>query len=137
MRHALLTLRPAGYARSMVPAGDPGSFLTLEPGADVFASDGERVGAVEHVLRDEMTAIFDGIVIDIRTGPGGLRFVDAPDVGAITDGAVTLTIAAADVDALPNPEPNPAVMENHGVEDSESPLQHKLSRAWDIISGRG
>jgi hypothetical protein len=27
------------------------------------------------------------------------------------------------------------VMENHGIEDSESALRRKLHRAWDLISG--
>lgn len=116
---------------------EPASYLTLEPGADVISSDGERVGAVEHVLRDEETDIFDGLVIDFRVSPGGLRFVDAPDVGEIREGAVTLTVAAAEVERLPKPSANPAVMEHHGVEDSEGKLEHKLRRAWEIVSGRG
>lgn len=115
----------------------PGSYLTLEKGADVESSDGERVGAVEHVLRDESADIFDGLVIDTQTGPGGLRFVDAPQVEDIRDGCVVLALPASEIDALPKPDANPAVMESHGAEDSESPLEHKLRRAWEIVSGRG
>jgi uncharacterized protein YrrD len=118
-------------------SGEPGSYLTLERGADVVTEDGERVGAVQHVLRDESTDIFDGIVIDIRLGPGGLRFVDAPQVAEIRDDAVVLTVRSEDIEGLPQPGPSPAVMEHHGVEDSESPLEHKLRRAWEIVSGRG
>jgi hypothetical protein len=115
----------------------PASYLTLDRGAEVISSDGERVGTVEHVLRDEATDIFDGIVIDVRRGPGGLHFVDAPDVGEVTEGSVTIAVAAADVENLPKPSANPAVMEHHGIEDSEGRLEHKLRRAWEIISGRG
>jgi PRC-barrel domain len=61
-------------------SGEPASYLTLEEGTDVLSADGERVGAVEHVLRDEGTGIFDGIVIDVRLAPGGLHFVDSPQV---------------------------------------------------------
>jgi uncharacterized protein YrrD len=120
-----------------VASGEPASYLTLEAGTDVVSADGDRVGAVEHVLRDEPTDIFDGIVIDVRTGPGGLRFVDAPQVAEIRDDAVVLTVPSAEIDSLPKPQRNPAVMEHHGEEDSESPLEHKLHRAWEIISGRG
>lgn len=120
-----------------VAAGDPTSYWALESGTDVMSSDGERVGVVEHVLIDEATGIFDGIVIDIRLGPGGLHFVDAPEVATLREGAVVLAVTTADVERLPKPTPNPTVMEVHGVEDSESQLQHKLRRAWDIISGRG
>jgi hypothetical protein len=118
-------------------ADEPASFLTLEPGADVISSDGERIGAVQHVLRDDATGIFDGLVVDVRLGPGGLRFVDAPEVGDITEHGVVVSVAAAEVDRLPEPSANPAVMEHHGVEDSEGKLEHKLRRAWEIVSGRG
>lgn len=103
----------------------------------MISADGDRVGVVEHVLRDEGTGIFDGIIIDVRLGPGGLHFVDAPEVAEIRENAVVLTVPSAEIDRLPEPGPSPAVMEHHGVEDSESPLRHKLGRAWEIVSGRG
>ena len=118
-------------------AGDPVSYLTLKSGTEVISADGDRVGVVEHVLGDEETDIFDGIVIDVKLGPGGLHFVDAPQVASLQENQVVLAVSTADVGRLPKPEPNPAVMEHHGVEDSESPLEHKLRRAWEIISGRG
>jgi hypothetical protein len=118
-------------------AGEPTSVLTLEKGTDVLSSDGERIGAVEHVLYDEDTDIFDGIVIDTRAGPGGWRFADAPQVAEIRDDAVILTVSAAEAEQLPDPEPGPAVVEHRGVEDVETPLEHKLRRAWEIISGKG
>ena len=116
---------------------EPASYLTLERGAEVISADGERVGTVEHVLRDEQTDIFDGLVIDVRLGPGGLHFVDAPEVREITEDSVTIAVPAAEVENLPKPSANPAVMEHHGAEDSEGTLEHKLRRAWEIVSGRG
>ena len=64
-------------------SGESASYLTLEAGAPVISADGERIGTVEHVLRDDATDIFDGIIIDMRLGPGGLHFVDAPEVAEI------------------------------------------------------
>lgn len=118
-------------------SGEPGSYLTLEAGMRVVSADGEQIGAVEHVLRDEATDIFDGLVIDTRLGPGGLHFVDAPQVAEIGSEGVVLSISAAEAERLPRPSPSPAVMEVHGAEDSESTLEHKLHRAWEIVSGRG
>jgi len=120
-----------------MPSGEPVSYLTLESGTDVMSADGERVGVVEHVLGDADTDIFDGIVIDTSWGPGGLRFVDAPEVAELSEDAVVLTVSSGDIERLPEPQANPAVLEHHGTEDSESQLQHKLRRAWDMISGRG
>jgi hypothetical protein len=115
--------------------GDPISYLALEPGVGVVSSDGERVGVVQHVLADPGTDIFDGLVVDIRTGPGGLHFVDSEQVEELYEQAAVLKIPAAEVEQLPKPAPAPGVLESHGVEDSESPLQAKLHRAWDLISG--
>jgi uncharacterized protein YrrD len=120
-----------------VVAHEPASYLTLEEGTDVVSADGDRVGVVEHVLRDEEADIFDGLVIDLKPGPGGLRFVDAPDVREILEDRVVLTVPSTEIEQLPKPAPNPAAMEHHGVEDVESPLEHKLRRAWEIVSGRG
>jgi hypothetical protein len=76
-------------------------------------------------------------VIDTALRPGGLRFADAPQVAEMRDDAVVLKISAAEAEQLPKPEPGPAVMEHHGVEDDEGPLEHKLRRAWEIVSGKG
>ena len=116
--------------------GAPASYAALKPGTDVFGSDGEHVGAVEHVLADESSDIFDGLVLDIRVGPGGLRFADAPQVAEIRQGGVVLTIPAAAVGELPEPSENPATMSSAGVEDSDGLIASKLRRAWDLISGR-
>lgn len=115
--------------------GDPTSYLALQPGTDVISSDGERVGKVEHVLADADSDIFDGLVIDVESGPGGLHFVDSEQVDELYERACVLKVPSAEVKDLPKPTPAPAVMESHGVEDSESPLQSKLHRAWDRITG--
>ena len=116
--------------------GNPISYLTLASGAEVVSSDGDVVGKVEHVLADESVDVFDGLVIDVQRGTGGLHFADADQIAEIYERAVVLTLAAAEVEQLPKPAPAPATMESHGVEDSESALQGKLRRAWDLISGK-
>ena len=116
--------------------GLPSSYLTLEKGTDVISSDGERVGVVEFVLADEKLQVFDGIVIDTKTGPGGLHFVDAPEVSQIYENAVVIDISAADVPALPKPPKNPAVMEHHGVEDVPSTFSIRMRKAWNFLSGK-
>jgi hypothetical protein len=114
--------------------GAPIVYLALEPGTDVFGSDGERVGALRHVLAADDKDVFDGLVIDVRRGPGGLRFVDADQVGDLHERGVVLRLASADVDALPEPTGGPAVVDSGAELDSG--LQAKLRRAWDLISGK-
>jgi hypothetical protein len=115
--------------------GEPASYLALKEGCDVVSSDGEKVGTVQHVLADEEEDVFDGVVIDTELGPGGLHFVDAPQVAECRERALVLSLPKAEVAELPKPAPNPAVMESHGVEDTEGALKAKLHRAWDLISG--
>jgi hypothetical protein len=118
----------------MTDRGAPMSYLTLEPGTPVRASDGTELGAVAHVLADADADIFDGIVIDARGG--GHRFVDAPQVAEIAERGVTLTLDAAAAERLPEPSESPAELRAHPDDTAESDLTRKLRRAWDLISGR-
>jgi len=88
-----------------VEYGSPISYLALEPGADVVSSDGKRVGAVQEVVADSGSDIFEGLVIDTRMGPGGLHYVSYDQVAEIYEHAVVLKIPAADADRLPKPAP--------------------------------
>jgi PRC-barrel domain protein len=74
------------------------SYDVLPRGTPVVDRAGAEVGTVDEVLDNAREHIFDGIVVATRDG---LRFVDAPEVGRITERRVTLTIDAATVAALP------------------------------------
>jgi hypothetical protein len=77
------------------------SYKVLRRGTPIHASDGTRLGTTERVLDNAREQIFDGIVM--RTDRGEV-FVDAPEVGRITEAAVTLTIDAAEAAQLPRYE---------------------------------
>jgi hypothetical protein len=111
------------------------SYLTLEEGAAVRASDSTQIGTVTHVLADSSADIFDGLVIDTDDGH---RFVDAPEVGTMDeDGGVTLTLDRHAVAQLPKPSDNPATMSADPADVDSSELGQKLRRAWEVISGKG
>jgi hypothetical protein len=116
--------------------GDPTSYLTLREGTPVLSSDGHQIGVVEHVLADANVDVFDGLVIDTRLGPGGMRFADASQVAAIHERGVQLTLSSRAAEALPAPEANPAEMEIGADDITPSDLGDKLRRAWDLISGK-
>ncbi|HWB69756.1 MAG TPA: PRC-barrel domain-containing protein [Solirubrobacterales bacterium] len=116
--------------------GAPSSYVDLVKGVSVYSSDGERLGEVEYVLADGGDDIFDGIVLDTSSLPGGRRFVDAPEVDRIFERGVVLKIDAAAAESLPKPSANPASVAVHpGDIGREGALQRKLKRAWDLISG--
>lgn len=85
----------------MEDLGAPISYLVLKRGATVYSSDGERLGRVVRVSGDRKSHIFDGIVFDTTLGPGGHRFVDAPEVAEIYERGVILKITAAEAESLP------------------------------------
>jgi uncharacterized protein YrrD len=121
--------------------GQPSSYRTLAEGTAVYSSDGRRLGEIEHVLADQDTDIFDGLVIDRSVLPGGHRFADASRVAEIFERGVVLDIDAAAAERLPEPSANPAAVEVSGEDlidrRSDGELEAKLKRAWDRISGKG
>jgi hypothetical protein len=117
---------------------DPGlpiSYEVLDPGTPVYSSDGEQIGEVTHVLWVPEEDVFDGIVIAEHKGHDGHRFVDADDVEAIHEHAVTLKLDAAACGELPAPSENPAVMRDDPAEGAPG-VSDKLHRAWNLISGK-
>lgn len=83
--------------------GHPCSYLVAKRGIPVFSSDGEKLGRVVEVRAAPEANMFDGIVFDTTWGPGGRRFVDAPEVGEIYERGVVLKIDAAEAAELPKP----------------------------------
>ncbi len=119
----------------MPDLGDPSSYLTLEKGGAVFSSDGEPLGAIEHVLADPDADIFDGIVLDTSVLPGNHRFVDADQVDEVYERGTVLKLDRAAAESLPEPSENAASMESGPDDTADSELSRKLRRAWDLISG--
>lgn len=84
---------------------DPVAWLIVEPGWEVVASDGEKVGVVDELLGDKNADIFDGLAVD-----QGLlkkaKYVPSERVGEIVEGRVTLDLSKAAFDALSEYEGN-------------------------------
>ena len=115
--------------------GNPASYLVLADGTPVLSSDGEEIGTVEHVLADADADVFDGVIVDMRAGPGGHRFADADQVEAIYERGVVLSLDAAAAERLPEPSENPATLAADPADTAPDGLDDKLRRAWDYLSG--
>jgi hypothetical protein len=76
------------------------AYSVLEKGVPVLASDGTRVGTVDHVVAAYEQDIFHGLVI---SSPGGKRFVAAEDVESLHEHGVDLKLDTAAVQALSAP----------------------------------
>jgi hypothetical protein len=126
-----------GYAAAMEDLGEPTSYLVVDKGVPVYSSDGEKIGRVVRVLSEAKVDMFDGIVVDTTAGPGGHRFVDAPEVGEIFERGVLLKIDAAAAAALPKPGPNPGTLQVSSADVAGQPRPGALRRLWNLISGKG
>jgi hypothetical protein len=115
--------------------GNPASYLVLADGTPVLSSDGREVGKVEHVLADPDADVFDGVIVDMRAGPGGHRFADATQVESIYERGVVLAMSATAAERLPEPSDNPATLEASPDDTVPDDLKDKLKRAWDYLSG--
>jgi hypothetical protein len=83
-----------------VDEGLPIAYEVLEKGVPVYASGGEQVGTVDHVVSAEREDIFHGVVI---RSEDKRRFVTADRVASIHERGVDLTIDAAAAAALTEP----------------------------------
>jgi hypothetical protein len=80
--------------------GSPIAYQVLDEDVPVYASDGEQLGTVDHVVAVPALDIFHGIVM--RVGKDR-RFVPAEIVAALHERGVDLTIDATQAAALPEP----------------------------------
>ncbi len=81
--------------------GHPISYLVAKRGIPVFSNDGQKLGRVIRVLAAPEAHLFDGVLFDTSRGPGGRRFVDAPEVGGIYERGIVLKIDAEAAAELP------------------------------------
>jgi hypothetical protein len=116
--------------------GEPSSYLAVAKGVPVYSSDGEKLGRMVRVMSAPNLDMFDGIVFDTTAGPGGHRFVDAPEVGQIYERGVVLKIDAAEAAKLKAPEANPGSLKVNPA-DLGGSGRGGLGRFWDRLTGKG
>ena len=109
--------------------GLPIAYQVLDEGIAVYASDGEQVGTVDHVVSAPSEDIFHGIVM---SAGGGRRFVAADQVASLHEHGVDLRIDAAAAAALPEPHGSAAVLRDRDPGAKPSRWTHLLDR----VSGK-
>jgi len=81
--------------------GAPIAYEVLDEGVSVYASDGQAIGTVAHVISAPAEDIFHGIVMRVGAEP---RFVAADQIASIHERGVDLNIDAAAAAQLPHPQ---------------------------------
>ena len=72
-------------------AGDPVSWLQIEQGWRVVASDGVEIGTVAQIEGDKQSDIFDGLAVESENQ---IRYVPGEQVGQIFPERVTLKVSS-------------------------------------------
>ena len=117
----------------MEDLGPPIAYTVLEEGTPVYDRNGERIGVVDHVLADMQLDIFEGVVVHTLPLPGKHLFADVDQIAELHERGVLL---AVERDALHEPPDESARRRSEEDSAPENPLEARLRRAWDWISGR-
>jgi hypothetical protein len=113
-----------------VDEGLPIAYEVLDEGIPVYASDGDQVGTVDHVISVPAADIFHGIVMRAE---GGRRFVAADQIASLHERGVDLRIDAAAAAALPEPHGGAPVLRDREPGVTPSRWTHIL----DLVKGGG
>lgn len=114
--------------------GAPIAYEVLDRGVPVYASDGEQIGTVDHVVSAPAQDIFHGIVMRIGNDR---RFVAADQIRSLHERGVDLDMDATSAATLPSPHgaapswrlPEPGV--------KPSAWKHLVDRLKPSSPGRG
>ena len=112
----------------LVDEGLPIAHEVLEKGVAVYASAGEQVGTVDHVVSAPELDVFHGIVM---RSDEGRRFIPADQVVALHERGVDLGIDARAAAALPTPHGGAPAWRDNEPGVKPSPWKHFV----DLVSG--
>jgi hypothetical protein len=111
--------------------GAPVAHLGLPDGVPVYDREGRRVGVVDRVMIEEPGGIFEGIVIHTLPLPGRHLYAGHEQIAELRERGVVLSVDAGDLHEL-----TPSRRRDRGAGDApESPLEARLRRAWDWLTG--
>jgi hypothetical protein len=120
-------------SRAVENLGPPIAYTVLEDGTPVYDRNGEQIGVVEHVLADMQLDIFEGVIVHTLPLPGRHLFADVEQIAELHERGVLLSVGR---DQLQAPPDDSAQGKRDEEERVESPLERRLRRAWDWLSGR-
>jgi hypothetical protein len=111
--------------------GGPSSPLALEDGVPVYDPDGDRIGVVDHVLMDDVTGIFEGVIVHTRPVVPGRHLLARPEqIAELRERGMRLAVGRHEL----HPLDESSAKRRHD-DRPESPVEAALRKAWDWISG--
>jgi hypothetical protein len=111
--------------------GAPVSPRALEEGVPVYDRTGARIGVVDRVVSDEVTDIFEGIVVHTLPLPGRHLYASHEQIAEARERGVLLSAEASELREL-SPRSG---RRRRGDQSPERPLERGLRRALDWLGG--
>ena len=121
------------YRDGVEDRGPPIAYVALEEGTPVYDRDGRRIGVVDHVQADFQLDIFEGVIIRTTPLPGRHLFADVDQIAQLRELGVLLSVTR---DELYRPDQKLASRPAAAGDRAGNPLEGRMRRAWDWISGR-
>jgi hypothetical protein len=106
--------------------GDLVAYTAIADGTPIYDHQGRRIGVVEHVM--EVGGIFEGVIVHTHPLPGRHLYADADQIAEIHERGVVLSVTERELH-----------VPQHGSRQrraGKSPLEARLRRAWDWLTGR-
>ena len=113
--------------------GLPVAYLAVAEGAPVYNPSGSKVGTVEHVVADDASDVFHGLMVKTDSGDQPHLFADREQVSGLYERGVQLAVAA---DQLHRPTDDAATAAATD-EPAGDRLQAGIRKAWDRLSCHG
>ena len=107
--------------------GDLVAYTAIDDGTPVYDHQGKRVGVVEHVM--EVGGIFEGVIVHTHPLPGRHLYADADQIAEIHERGVILAVTERELHETGRET-------RRRVGGADSPLEARLRRAWDWLTGR-
>ena len=106
--------------------GDLVAYTAIAEGTPIYDPQGRRIGVVEHVM--EVGGIFEGVIVHTHPLPGRHLYADADQIAEIHERGVVLSVTERELYV-------PQQRTRRG-RAGEIPLEARLRRAWDWLTGR-
>jgi uncharacterized protein YrrD len=110
--------------------GAPVAHLALSEGVPVYDRSGRRIGVVDRVMADEVTGIFEGVIVHTLPLPGHHLFASYEQIAELRERGVLLSVERDALHALNER----SARERAARATAESPLEASLRQAWDWIT---
>ena len=108
------------------------SHRTLADGVPVFDRTGARIGVLDRVVSDDVTDIFEGIVVHTLPLPGRHLYASHEQIAELHERGVVLATEASELQPF---SPRSSRRRRRSHESPESPLGRRLRRALDWLVG--